>query len=182
MQKEQKMKIFTDLLLEKSQATALVESLDDDKAELCDFIKGLEQDEFAELMDVLSSIMMDPLAIGDEDDSSHEIEGDKEIKDVIDDGASPEEVKKALEESESEINERGRISAAERLKVAKEKKRDPRIKKMNKIKNAWRKKCRKRKLAAQKQESGKWGCGSTNHALSLLAKKYQHNRQTSVKA
>jgi len=97
------MKIFTDLLLEKSQAShasLIVENLDDDKAELCDFIKGLEQEEFNELMDVLSSIMMDPLAIGDEDDSSHEIEGDKEIKDTIENGATPEEIKKALEESE----------------------------------------------------------------------------------
>jgi hypothetical protein len=182
------MKIFTDLLLEKSQAShasLIVENLDDDKAELCDFIKGLEQEEFNELMDVLSSIMMDPLAIGDEDDSSHEIEGDKEIKDTIENGATPEEIKKALEESEEskfEINERGHVSASERLKVAKEKKRDPRIKKMNKIKNAWRRKCRKRKLSAQKQESGKWGCGTTNHALSILSKKYQHNRQTSVEA
>lgn len=168
-------KIFTDMIM-----PSIVESLEDDKKELCDFINDLDQDEFGQLMDVLSSIMMDPLTIGDEDDAGHEIEGDDEIKDVIDDGASPEEVEKALDETD--MNERGRVSAAERLKAAKEKKRDPRIKKMNKIKNAWRKKCKKRKLVAQKQESGKWGCGTTNHALSLLAKKYQHNRQTSVKA
>ena len=168
-------KIFTDMIM-----PSIVESLEDDKKELCDFINDLDQEEFGQLMDVLSSIMMDPLTIGDEDDASHEIEGDDDIKDVIDDGASPEEVAKALDETD--MNEKTKVSAGERLKIAKEKKRDPRIKKMNKIKNAWRKKCKKRKLTAQKQESGKWGCGTTNHALSMLAKRYAANRQKAVKA
>ena len=168
---------FKDLL------SPLVENFEEDKKELCSFIQDLDQDEFAELMDVLSSIMMDPLAIGDEDDSSKEIEGDEKIIDMINDGTSPEEISKALEESEANsLEEKVKVSAAERLKAAKEKKRDPRIKKMNKIKNAWRKKCAKRKLKAQKQESGKWGCGSVNHALSLLAKRYANNRQKAIKA
>ena len=168
-------KIFTDMIM-----PSIVESLEDDKKELCDFINDLDQEEFGQLMDVLSSIMMDPLTIGDEDDASHEIEGDDEIKDVIDDGASPEEIAKALDETG--MNEKTKVSAGERLKIAKEKKRDPRIKKMNKIKNAWRKKCKRRKLTAQKQESGKWGCGTTNRALSMLAKRYAVNRQKAVKA
>ena len=168
---------FKDLL------SPLVENFEEDKKELCSFIQDLDQDEFAELMDVLSSIMMDPLAIGDEDDSSKEIEGDEKIIDMINDGTSTEEISKALEESEANsLEEKVKVSAAERLKAAKEKKRDPRIKKMNKIKNAWRKKCAKRKLKAQKQESGKWGCGSVNHALSLLAKRYANNRQKAIKA
>lgn len=166
-------------------STRLNEGLSEDKAELCDFINSLEDDEFVQLMDVISSIMMDPLAIGDEDDAGHEIEGDEIVKDLIDDGENPKDIEKALDESIDELqslSERGKVSAGERLKAAKEKKRDPRIKKMNKIKNAWRKKCKKRGLTNQKTDSGKWGCGKTDHALSILAKKFQHNRQKSIKA
>jgi hypothetical protein len=158
------------------------ESLDDQKKELCDFIQELDKETFDELMDVLSSMFSDPLEIGDEDDAGEEIEGDKEIKAVIDDGANPEEIAKALEESLEELTERGNVSSSERLKAAKEKKRNPKIKRMNRIKNAWRKKCAKRKLAAGKTASGKWGCSKVNHALSILSKKWQHNRQNSVKA
>ena len=106
-------KIFTDMIM-----PSIVESLEDDKKELCDFINDLDQEEFGQLMDVLSSIMMDPLTIGDEDDASHEIEGDDEIKDVIADGASPEEIAKALDETG--MNEKTKVSAGERLKIAKE--------------------------------------------------------------
>jgi hypothetical protein len=158
------------------------ESLDDQKTELCDFIQELDKETFYELMDVLSSMFLDPLEIGDEDDADEEIEGDEEIKGAIDDGTAPEEISKALEESIEELNERGKMSSSERLKIAKEKKRNPKIKRMNRIKNAWRKKCKKRKLAAKKGSTGKWGCGKVDHALSALAKKWQINRQKSVKA
>lgn len=160
------------------------DTFEQDKEELIDFIQGLDKETFGELMDVLSSIMTDPTAIGDEDDAGEEIEGDDDIIDVIDDGANPEEIASALEESVSDtiLNERGNISAAERLKIAKNKKRDPRIRKMQRIKNAWRKKCKKRGLTNQKGTNGKWGCGKTNHALSVLAQKYQRNRQKAVEA
>ena len=42
-----------------SKEKRTIKSLEDDKKELCDFINDLDQEEFGQLMDVLSSIMMD---------------------------------------------------------------------------------------------------------------------------
>jgi hypothetical protein len=161
------------------------ETFEDQKNELCDFIQTLDEETFAQLMDVLSSILMDPLEIGEEDDASEEIEGDKAIKSAIADGSDTKEIAKALDESLEDfesLTERGHISPGERLKAAREKKRNPKFKRLNRIKNAWNKKCSKRKLSAGKTASGKWGCSKVNHALSQLAKKWQHNRQSSIKA
>jgi hypothetical protein len=161
------------------------ETFEDQKNELCDFIQSLDQETFGQLMDVLSSVLMDPLEIGEEDDASEEIEGDAAIKSAISDGADTKEIAKALDESLEDLEsltERGNVSPAERLKAAREKKRNPKFKKLNRIKNAWNRKCSKRKLSAGKNASGKWGCSKVNHALSQLAKKWQHNRQSSVKA
>jgi len=172
---------FTDYLMPLTEADTFAE----DKAELIDFIDTLDKDTFYELMDVLSSIMMDPTQVGHEDNHEEELEYDNEIKDAMDAGSDLEDISddmtESLLESFKELLERGTVPAGERLAAAREKKKDPRIKKMMRIKNAWIKKCKKRKLRAQKQESGKWGCGKVDKALAILQKKWQHNRQHSVK-
>jgi hypothetical protein len=161
------------------------ETLDDQKNELCDFIQSLDKETFSQLMDVLSSVLMDPLEIGSEDDASEEIEGDDAIKAAIADASDSKDIAKALDESLEELEsltERGHVSPAERLKAAREKKRNPKFKRLNRIKNAWNRKCAKRKLSAGKTPSGKWGCSKVNPLLSLLSKKWQHNRQSPIKA
>lgn len=168
------------------QEENLIESIEDDKAELIDFIQGLDKETFSELMDVLSSVLMDPTHIGEEDDHEDELEYDSEIKDAIENGTDLEDISDEMAESLVEsfgelLSERGTTPAAERIAAARERKKDPRIKKMMRIKNAWIKKCKKRKLNAQKQASGKWGCGKVDKALSILMKKWQHGRQKSVK-
>lgn len=170
------MEKFSDLLKPIIEA----DSFEQDKADLIEFIQELDKETFAELMDVISSLMFDPLTIGTDDDHEEEIEGDEAIKDAIDSGATPEGIAGALEEC-VELNERGNVSSGERLAAAKAKRRDPRIKKMMKIKNAWRKKCKKRNLVNKKGDSGKWGCAKVDKVLSIQSKKWQHNRQKSVK-
>lgn len=157
------------------------ESFEDEKAELIDFIQDLDQETFTQLMDVLSSILMDPTHIGDDDDHEDSLDYDSDIKDAIDGGSDIEDISDEMSESFRELLlERGTVPAGERLAAAREKRKDPRIKKMMKIKNAWIKKCKKRSLRAQKGDNGKWGCGKVNKALSILMKKWQHNRQKSV--
>ena len=176
------MKKFQDYLVPLAESET--QSLDDEKAELIDFIKELDADTFAELMDVISSIMMDPTSLGDEDDETEHVEGDDKIIQLIDSGATPEDISSQISEAFSEdmLNERGKISAAERLSAAKLKKRNPKIRKLNRIKNAWRKKCKKRGLNNKKGDNGKWGCGKVDIVLAMKDKRNQHNRQKAVKA